>query len=588
MIVSKPGAGWCDAGNLPEVLTGEPLAILVAETDLVLVRTSAGLKIFESRCPHQGALLSEGEVKDDLLICRNHRWTFDCESGKRVVEGKAVTRTCLKSYPFKVHDGKLWIDLDDDQAGPRLAKGTLRRPEELPGPKGLPLLGNARQLDVGRLHLILEDWAREYGTMYTFRIGRQRLIVVSDPSLISEVLRERPETFRRARKLEPVFDEMGVSGVFSAEGQAWRPQRKLAMNALAQRNLKGFFPVLYTVAERLRQRWARLADTGEIVDMQAELMRFTVDVTTMLAFGRDVNTLEQGDDVIQRHMEPIFPIIADRLQAIIPYWRFMRLPRDRNVDSSIAAVKAWLSPIVAATRERLEKHPELLETPSNFLESMLASTDENGEPFAEERIFGNAMTMLLAGEDTTANTLAWAVHHLLDDAAVVERLVEEADATLGSSGVPESIEIAQSLRFAAAVANETMRLRPVAPLLFIDANHETTLGDVRIDPSNTLVLLFRPPAVDPDLMAQSDAFMPARWLEADTHQATQQRQAHMPFGSGPRICPGRSLAILEMNVVLATLYKNFTVHRVGDSAAVREKFSFTMHPVGLRVRLKPR
>ena len=401
-------------------------------------------------------------------------------------------------------------------------------------------------------------------------------------------MRARPDKFRRGRKLEPIFQEMGVDGVFSAEGEAWLPQRKLAVRALSHRNLKGFYPVLHTMANRLLSRWCKAADTGQVLDIQAELMRFTVDVTTMLAFGHDLNSLGDSDDKLQRHLDPIFPLLAYRLFAIFPYWRVLRMPRDRQLDASLAALREWLSAIISKTRARLEANPDLSENPENFLQSMLSSKDENGNHFSDERIFGNSMTMLLAGEDTTANSLAWAVHHLLDSPDALIPLLAELDEKLGRSHVPDDIATADSLRYATCVANETMRLRPVAPILVNECNEPTTIGNVAVDEDSTIVLLLRPAANDDKNVPDSKSVTPSRWLDPAAPGAVQQRQVHMPFGSGPRICPGRSLAFVEMNIVLATLYKNFRVERVGESADVTEEFSFTMIPRGLRVRLSHR
>ena len=216
---------------------------------------------------------------------------------------------------------------------------------------------------------------------------------------------------------------------------------------------------------------------------------------------------------------------------------------------------------------------------------MISATDERGRPFPDDVIFGNLMTMLLAGEDTTAYTLGWAVHELCESPASVSALQRELDAVLGASRVPEDFESAQRLPFAGAVANEAMRLRPVAPVLYLQANHATTLGDLFLRAGTALALLTRRPAVDAQHFDRPRAFLPERWL---TPSGTHDPSAHVPFGSGPRLCPGRTLALLEMKLVLATLYRNFDVEREGSAGDVREKFSFTMSPVGLRVRLRLR
>jgi cytochrome P450/nitrite reductase/ring-hydroxylating ferredoxin subunit len=574
---------WCDAGPLPELDAGETAGVHAGGVDLVVLNSASGLRVFDGRCPHQGALLAEGEIEDGLIVCRNHRWKFDCSTGER--QGGSQ---CLKRFEHKVEEGRLWIEVDSSAGETPVRPKKLRRPEDLPGPEGSFLMGNARDLHTDRFHRVLEDWASEFGPVYKIRIATRRIVVISDPAMIAQALRHRPDTYSRSRRLAPIFKEVGVDGVFSAEGAAWRPQRKLAVRALANRNLKSFYPVLQTMAERLKGRWARSAEAGAVIDIQSDLMRFTVDVTTMLAFGHDLNTLEKGEDVIQRHLEPIFPILTKRLQSIVPYWRLFRLPRDRQLDQSLEALRKWLSPILSKTRARLAANPELGDKPSNFLESMLSSKNEHGKPFSEAQIFGNSMTMLLAGEDTTANTLAWSVHHLLDDPNSVSELVQELDETLGADAVPASADVADGLQFASAVANETMRVRPVAPTLFADCNGPNVLGDLQLDRRTTIALLLRPPAQDDEIMPEGKKFKPKRWLDPSTEETAQRKQVYMPFGSGPRICPGRSLALLEMNLVLATLYKNFEVERVGSSPSVTEKFSFTMAPVGHRVKLKAR
>ena len=548
--------------------------------DLVVLRTRAGWRVFQGRCPHQGALLGEGELDGQTLVCRNHRWRFSDESGER--HGGPE---CLTAYPAFESGGEIFVEVGEalhDEPKQAGARG-LRRVSDLPGPSGLPLLGNFLQLDLARLHAILEGWADRYGPLYRYRMGPRSVVVVSDPKLSQQVLRQRPETFRRLSNVEPVFAEMGVAGVFSAEGDAWRRQRRLAMEALSHRHLEGFYPTLRRVAERLCRRWQRAADAGAPIAILDDLKRFTVDVTTLLTFGHDIDTLEQGDEVIQRRLEQVFPAFNRRLFALLPTWRVFRSRADRRLDRALAELRAWLRELVAAARARSRDDPVRSEAPANFLEAMLSARDQAGQPFPEEAIFGNLMTMLLAGEDTTAYTLGWAVHHLCDSPASVAALREELDDVLGSAALPADIDAANKLAYAGAVANEAMRLRPVAPLLFLETNVETVLGDVALPARAQVAILTRPPARDASNFAEPAVFLPKRWLAAGA--GPHEPSVHIPFGTGPRLCPGRTLALLEMKLVLATLYKSFDVRREGDAGAVRESFAFTMHPVGLSVRL---
>ena len=145
------------------------------------------------------------------------------------------------------------------------------------------------------------------------------------------------------------------------------------MLALAQRHLRGLYPKLQTVTTRLKKRWERLADVGAPLDVVDELKRFTVDVTTLVTFGHDVNTVEQGNDVIQRKLELVLPAANRRLFALFPTWRLVRLPRDRRLDRALAELRAWLGELVVAERARLAAEPGRAEKPANFLEAMVSA-----------------------------------------------------------------------------------------------------------------------------------------------------------------------------------------------------------------------
>jgi cytochrome P450 len=278
----------------------------------------------------------------------------------------------------------------------------------------LPLLGNLLQLDLTQLHRVLQRWADEFGSLYKFQLGQKPVLVVADPELNQTILRNRPKLYARLGTIDPVFKEMGITGVFSAEGEDWKRQRRLTAHALDAAHLRQFFPTLLKVTERLRKRWEREADKGSAVDVQQDLMRYTVDVTTSLAFGYDMNTLENEGDVIQDHLEKIFPAINRRINAVFPYWRYFKLPVDRALDKSLAAIRETITGFVARGRERLRQNAELAEHPTNLLEAMLGAKGEDEAAFTDEEVYGNVLTMLLAGEDTTAKSMAWMMHFMIE------------------------------------------------------------------------------------------------------------------------------------------------------------------------------
>lgn len=475
-----------------------------------------------------------------------------------------------------------------------LSMTTLR---ELPGPRRLPLLGNALQLETQKLHLILEGWVKTYGPIYQINLGGKPGVVIADPELNNQILRARPDTYRRMGAIEPVFKEMGSYGVFAAEGDDWKEQRRLVMHSLSAKHLRNFFPTMTGVIERLQGRWQRAAQLGTAVDLQKELMRLTVDVTTNLAFGYDMNTLEHEEEQLQSHLERVFPMMAQRLNSPFPYWRYFKLPADRALDRSLAAIHQTIHTFIAEARRRMAENPTLKQQPTNFLEAMLAAegTTVDGEPiphFSDETITGNVFTMLSAGEDTTANTLSWVCYYMMLYPEVQRRMQAEADAVLGANMLLTDLQIADNLRYSEAVTHEAMRLRPVTPIMALETNEEVVVAGVQLPKGVQLFLLTRPGVLDEQNFAQAPEFHPERWLTASDSgcpfHGAHNRTVHIPFGNGPRLCPGRSLAFLEIKATLAMICRNFELTSADSLAQVGERFAFTMLPTGLAVRFTPR
>lgn len=470
---------------------------------------------------------------------------------------------------------------------------SLRRIEDLPRPRGLPLLGNALQLDPPRLHLRLEQWAQELGPIYRVAAAHRQFLVVSDMEAIHQVLRDRPDGFSRMRSYEPAAIEMGFNGVFSSEGEPWRRQRRVWMASLNAQQLRGFHLELAEITQRLLRRWQRAADRGEVLDVVAELMRYTVDVTMRFALGHEANTLEKGEDIIQQHLNQIFPALARRIAAPVPYWRWFKLPVDRALDRALVALRSEVDRLIAEARERLRVEPERQESPSCFLEALLVARERDPDSLSEQDVFANAVTVLLGGEDTTATTLAWLIHHCCQHPAVYAGLRAEADALLDAApdngGIPMADRFPAYLEHTDAVLNETLRLNPIAPVYGLTARRDAVIAGVRVPAGTDLFLLPRAGSGCAPSSVPAPRFEPlASHEQTDPAARGPGRAVTLPFGYGPRMCPGRNLALAELRTVTLLLARHFDLEAVPGPAPVTELFSFTVVPQHLRVRLHRR
>ncbi len=455
--------------------------------------------------------------------------------------------------------------------------------EQLPGPKALPILGNLLQVDRKKLHLILEQWCDSYGPIYKFSLPNKPIVVVGEPDLIQKILRERPETYRRMSTMTRVVEELGLTGVFSAEGEQWRRQRHLTMQAFNPDHLRRFFPTLLKITERLKRRWDECSLTPQAVDVQKEWQRYTVDVTTGLAFGHDMNTLEEDGDLLQHHLEIMFPAFNRRINAPFPYWHYFKLPSDHALERSLVVIRQRIGEFIRQGRQRLTENPDLASHPTNFLEAMLAAHEEGVAKFTDEEVYGNVLTILLAGEDTAAHTLAWIIYLMTEHPEVQQRMQQEAEAVLGNQVMPQDFNSLGKLRYIEAVAFETLRLRSVAPLLFLEPNVDVDVGGVRIPRGTALMLVTRYGALQEENFTAAGDFQPERWLQSDPADQVHNRGAFVPFGAGPRFCPGRHLALLEIKSAMAMVCRNFNLTRVDTGRPVEEIFSFAMMPKKLLV-----
>jgi cytochrome P450 len=244
----------------------------------------------------------------------------------------------------------------------------------------------------------------------------------------------------------------------------------------------------------------------------------------------------------------------------VPYWRLFKLSSDRALDRA----------------------------PQNLLQAMIVAADEPGSGIDDAQVAGNVLTMLQAGEDTTANTLAWCIWllHRHRHPQALARATAEARGVMGADQAV-TLDHLSRLDYIEACMHEAMRLKPVAPQLPLQALKDTVVGDVDV-PAGTVVLnLLRHDSIDDGFVPEGRAFKPERWLGEEGMSPGSAKRISMPFGAGPRMCPGRYLALQEMKMVLLTLLMHFDIESVGtaDGSEPAERLMFAMAPVGLQMRL---
>lgn len=465
----------------------------------------------------------------------------------------------------------------------------LRPIATLPSPRGLPLLGSALQLRPRTIHQTMEAWSRRYGPMFRVRLGAREAVVLADPDAIGAVLRDRPDGFRRPAVTAAVTQELGgLPGLTLAEGDDWRRQRRMAMQAFAPGFVKAYLPRLAQVGVRLAARW-QAAAAGQPIALSADLKRYAVDVVAGLAFGADIDTVNGGTHDLQDHIDTVLAGVARRSLAPLPYWRWLPLPAERRLAASVAALQGAIDGFVASGRAAMAADPALRLQPANLLQALLAAADEPGSGLGDTEVAGNVATMLMAGEDTTASALSWLAWLLARRPQALRRARDEVRAI-----VPDLARItpaqADALEYVEACALEAMRLKPPVPFIPLQALRPTTVRGVALPAGTLLWCVLRHASIDDALLANAAQFRPERWLPGGDATTPPARQAVLPFGAGARTCPGRYLALLEMKVALVALLGQSELDSVtaAGGADPAEVLGFVMAPTPLTMTLRPR
>ena len=426
----------------------------------------------------------------------------------------------------------------------------------VPGPGA----GQAARLVAGMLGDPLAGYARlaaRYGdaVRVPFAPGRW-WFVLSRPEHAGHVLAANQDNYVKAFTYRPLRALVG-NGLLTSEGEMWRRHRRLIQPVFSRREAAGFGPQMTAAARRLTGRWDGLAE-GSLVNVAREMSTLTLEIVGRALFGADL-TGDAGQ--LSRAMSAGQRIAV--LTTFLPIgWgpvstRAVRAAA-RRLGGAAEGVEGPARRLIAARRAGAGSAG----APGDLLDVLLAARAEDGTPLTDGEICDEVATFLLAGHETSANTLAWSLALLSAYPAARERLEEELEAVLGDRD-PDAADVTR-LPWARAVVCEALRLYPPAWTIERDALAADDVAGTPV-PAGSMVaispyLVHRHPGFWPD----PAGFDPRRFLPGGHGDAaTRHRYAFIPFGGGRRACVGASFAELETVLVLATIARRFRLELTG-------------------------
>jgi cytochrome P450 len=418
----------------------------------------------------------------------------------------------------------------------------------------------------------LTNVTRRYGDVARFTNGAQDYVILNHPDYIRDVLVTHNSDFMKGRGLQRAKRLLG-EGLLTSEPPLHRRQRRLAQPAFHKQRINTYASMMVDYTLRMEsERWR----DGQQLDIAQEMMRLTLAIVGKTLFDTETETeAEEVREALTATMESFtrfmlpFAELLDRLP----------LPATRRFEQARARLDAIIYRMINERRVSGEDRGDLLS-----MLIMAQDEEEDGRGMSDEQLRDEAMTIFLAGHETTANALTWTWYLLSEHPEVEAKLHAEVDAVLGDR--PPAVEDMASLRYTEMVLAESMRLYPPAWILGRRALKDYQAGGFHI-PSGSIVVLS--PYVmhrDERYFPEPARFDPERW----TPEAKEARPqfSYFPFGGGPRRCIGEGFAWMEGVLVIAALARRWRMRLVPGHPVATQPMVTLRPKHGMRMTLERR
>lgn len=403
------------------------------------------------------------------------------------------------------------------------------------GPDGLPILGNTVDF-IRNQEKFYNNIADEYEEIIPVTVsGIGEYYLVTSPELVEEMLITERDSFGRSSQIEDLLGELLGDGLLLSEGDFWQKQRSAIQPAFYRDQIATYSDRMVNQAERTVATW----EPGETYDIEAEMKDLTLRILTASLFGSDFDYEEWGIREITRNLQAPGRPKKQPVASLVPKW--VPIPMWKKYNRALADLESIIEYIITRSGQLDD---------DNLISSLL------DEDMTEEQVRDEMMNLLFAGHETTALALTYTWYLLANHPIARGKLHEEVDTVLDGAS-PEMADL-QELTYTKKVVKESLRLYPPIPAVVRESTTSVTLGDYTIPEGSLLHASQWMIHHDEALYANPYEFVPERWT--DELEADSPRFAYFPFGGGPKKCIGAKFAMIELQLIVATIAQYYDLH----------------------------
>jgi cytochrome P450 len=424
-----------------------------------------------------------------------------------------------------------------------------------PMPKGLPLVGHVLEFAKDPPGYLMRV-SKSHGEVVNLNFGNRNMTIVTRPDLVALVLRDYNKKFKKPYRGFPALKALVGNGLLSSDGDFWLRQRRLAQPAFHREKIKAYGETMRLYTLRALEKIPEKLDVFEFWNS------LTLEIVAKTLFNAEISG--QGSRV-GHALEEALQANRAQMGQPIPLPLSIPLPGHKRLKAAIAELDSITLEIIAKERA----HP----SEYSLLSMLVSARDEDGSQMNDEQLRDEALTLLLAGHETTANALSWAVSLLLDHPSIMKAACEEARTVLSTEGC--RLEDIPKLPLIKQIWQETLRLYPPAWSIGRTALEDVQLGEYLIPKGQNLILSQYVTQRSPKYFTDPDSFKPERWVEG--YEKSLPDYAYFPFSAGPRVCIGNMFADMEGMILLSTVLSQINFIK-GDDYKIEIYASLTMRP----------
>ena len=436
-----------------------------------------------------------------------------------------------------------------------------------PGPTPLELFRSLAGLREDPLRF-LDQAVERYGELVHYRLGPLNAFLLSRAEDIQRVLLDNQRNYTRDTFQYNALAEVTGRGLLTNDGEDWLRQRRRIQPAFHRQRIAGFGELMADAAARTADTWQRAAENGEMVDVDREMMKLTLEILGKALMGVD---LSREAPALTGAVLTALDHTVGKLKSPSPLPGWLPTPSNRRFRAAMRRLDGAVEEIIQAHRQATRS----TEGAGGDLLDALLGMGGGETPLTDRQVRDELITILIAGHETVASALTWTFYLLAQNPGAAERLDEELGRVL--DGRRPGAEDLPALDYTRRVFDEALRLYPPAWLVTRKSVGEDVLGGVRVPPGSLVIVSIwstqRSAACWPDpLRFDPDRFLPAA-------AGSRPRFAYLPFGGGPRLCIGNTFALTEGPLVLATIWQRCRLELVPGQAVIVDPL-VTLRPRG--------